>query len=253
MQINWFIFWAQIFNFFILVVILQKVLYRPIINAMEKREKAISDRLTLAQDALEKADQKMKNYQELERDWNFKKSTRLVQAKAEVALLEQELLEKAKTKVNQNQTHWEVSLQRQRASFLEELRQRVLLETTKTISHVLRDLANQSLEEQVIKAFLAKIETLEQEQKQTLINQLLTSENLGITISSAFSIPLDLQQTISQFLQNQLATSIDLKFEIQPELICGIQLRAIDCKIAWSIEDYLKILEENLGQSFAKL
>jgi len=46
--INWFTFFAQILNFFVLIFVLQRFLYKPITQAMARREKTIRDRLSSA-------------------------------------------------------------------------------------------------------------------------------------------------------------------------------------------------------------
>ncbi|PHM05822.1 hypothetical protein CK516_38115 [Nostoc sp. 'Peltigera malacea cyanobiont' DB3992] len=48
LEINWFTFFAQILNFFVLIFVLQRFLYKPITKAMARREKTIRDRLSSA-------------------------------------------------------------------------------------------------------------------------------------------------------------------------------------------------------------
>ncbi len=50
MLINWFTVLAQIVNFLILVYLLKRFLYGPIIRAMQEREKKIARRLQDAED-----------------------------------------------------------------------------------------------------------------------------------------------------------------------------------------------------------
>ena len=45
MQINWFTVIAQILNFLILVWLLKRFLYKPILNAIDEREKKIASQL----------------------------------------------------------------------------------------------------------------------------------------------------------------------------------------------------------------
>jgi F-type H+-transporting ATPase subunit b len=56
MKINWFTFIAQIINFLILVWLLRHFLYKPILNAVDEREKKIAGQLKDAK--ADKADAK---------------------------------------------------------------------------------------------------------------------------------------------------------------------------------------------------
>ena len=70
MLIDWFTTVAQIINFLILIALLRYFLYRPIVSAMEKREKAVADRWHEAEQqrdqARAEAELQRKKNQELE-------------------------------------------------------------------------------------------------------------------------------------------------------------------------------------------
>ena len=55
MLINWFTVLAQAVNFLLLIYLLKRFLYGPILKAMNAREKRISDRLNDAEAARQKA------------------------------------------------------------------------------------------------------------------------------------------------------------------------------------------------------
>lgn len=65
MQINWFEITAQVINFFIILFILQKFFYGPVMDVMEKRQKKI-------QESLMKADRKMEEAKKLITEYNEK-------------------------------------------------------------------------------------------------------------------------------------------------------------------------------------
>jgi len=55
LQIDWLTVAAQIVNFLVLIWLLQRFLYKPITNAMRRREERIEDRLAEAKEAREEA------------------------------------------------------------------------------------------------------------------------------------------------------------------------------------------------------
>lgn len=251
MEINWFTFFAQIVNFLILLAILQKVLYRPIISAMERREQTIRDRLSAAEQKWQETQQEAADYRQKQQQWDSQQAERLTQGKAEVEQVRQTLMQKAFQEVKENEIRWQAALERQKESFLRELRDRAVQQMQKTIRLILADLADVTLEERLIEAFLRRIRNLEGEECQ-LLCQVVTPANhdAAIVVYSAFEIPLSSRQAITQSLQGKLSEPVKPRFETIPDLICGIELRATGCKLAWSLENYLDTLEENLAAAF---
>src|SRR5665648_591135 len=93
MQISWFEIVAQIINFFIILFILQKLLYKPVIKAMDERQVRI-------QKSQKEADEKMDNAKELISEYNHKmaevedeKSSIINQARIEAKERKDSLLE----------------------------------------------------------------------------------------------------------------------------------------------------------------
>ena len=61
MNINWSTVFFQIINFWIIVWILKKYLFKPVLSSMDKRERAIQSRLKEAENAKNKAEKEKQN------------------------------------------------------------------------------------------------------------------------------------------------------------------------------------------------
>ncbi len=59
MLIDWFTVFAQIINFLILVFLLKRFLYEPIISAMDEREEKIALRMQAAEQKRNEAEQEV--------------------------------------------------------------------------------------------------------------------------------------------------------------------------------------------------
>ncbi|WP_319467649.1 ATP synthase F0 subunit B [uncultured Trichococcus sp.] len=64
MNINWFEVFAQMVNFVILLVVLQKLLYKPLIEAMDERQKTIAKDQEKAAQKMMEADATITDYHE---------------------------------------------------------------------------------------------------------------------------------------------------------------------------------------------
>ena len=257
MEINWFTFFAQILNFFVLIFVLQRFLYKPITQAMARREKTIRDRLSSAAQQKEEAQQEINHYQEIQQKFTDQKTELLTGAKSEVETTRQSLLKEMQESVATERSQWQTSLQRQKDSFLREVSHQTMQQLQATVRRVLTDLAESELETQIAKVFLQKLRGLTETDQAELVTTLTaaTKDRTPLTLVSAFTLPTEIKAAIATVLQDLSAVGsakIELTSEIQSSLICGIELRGTGYKLAWSIGAYLDTITENLATVFAE-
>ncbi len=257
MEINWFTFCAQILNFFVLIFVLQRFLYKPITKAMARREKTIRDRLSSASEQKAEAEQEVKHYQEMQQQFTDEKTELLTQAKSEVEETHQRLLKEMQGSVATERSQWQTNLQRQRESFLREVGDRTMQQLQATVRRVLTDLAQSDLETQIAKVFLQKLRDLTEKEQSELVTTLnaSTKDSIPLTVVSTFTLPKDICAAIAKILQDYFNTvgsgKIEPIYEIESSLICGIELRGTGYKLAWSMDAYLDRITENLVTVFA--
>jgi F-type H+-transporting ATPase subunit b len=56
---------------------------------------------------------------------------------------------------------------------------------------------------------------------------------------------------VVEAIHDEIDGGADVQFEVSPDLICGIELKAHGHKIAWGLESYLDGLEESLSEALA--
>lgn len=268
MEINWFTFFAQILNFFVLIFVLQRFLYKPITKAMARREKTIGDRLSSASQQKEEAQQEVKHYEEMQQKFTDQKTELLAQAKSEVEQTRQGLLKEMQESVATERSQWQTSLQRQKDTFLREVGDRTMQQLQATVRRVLTDLAESELETQIARVFLQKLRALTEIERAELVMTLTasTKNSIPLTLVSTFTLPTDICAAIASVLQDyfkavgsgkielsyEIAGKIEPSYEIESSLICGIELRGTGYKLAWSIDAYLDSITENLVTVFAE-
>lgn len=247
MFINWFTVVAQIVNFLILVWLLRRFLYKPVLNAIEKREKRIAAELEDADKKKAEAEKEQKEYQkkkteiEANRGSLFKKATREVQEE------QQRLMEEARTNYEDLKSRLEKTLQEEQEQFAGELKSRMEQEIFAISGKVLTDLSNGSLEQQITEVFLQKITLLNEEE----LLHLTSPSNLKkdpILVKSGFKLDPEQQEKLRESLQQTLKQDVHLNFQTSPDLIAGIELSANGYKLSWSIADYLETLKAGLAE-----
>lgn len=245
MHIDWFTVIAQIINFLVLMWLLKKFLYKPILNAITVREKHISSQLANAITKEAEAQQEQNIFQRKNEEFNDQKAELLRNAVKEVEETRNNLLDKAKTDVDTLTLNMRKSLEKEEANLKEE----VIHRTKKTVfviaTKVLQDLANVNLEQHMCALFLKNLQDLKIEDKYALTDSL--SNNL--IVNSAFSLSSSQHEQIKAVIEQISGFEINLKFKIKPELVSGLELLINGHKIAWSLSDYLTGLEASIAES----
>ncbi|UCG67000.1 MAG: F0F1 ATP synthase subunit B [Deltaproteobacteria bacterium] len=248
MLINWFTVIAQIVNFLILVFLLKYFLYDRVIRAMDQREQKIQQRLQEAEEKKQEAEQEARSYLEKNRDFDAKREEMLAQAKNEADARRKELTEKARLAVNNLRSVWLETIQRDKKSFVQDLRKMAGNQVYTIARKAFRDLADEDVEEKTINAFLVHLKGMSKKTREALATSIKESKN-EVIVRSAFEIPAKMREKITGALHREIADGIQVRYEPALDLIMGIELKTRGRKIAWSLQDYLDTLEEHALQA----
>jgi F-type H+-transporting ATPase subunit b len=243
MLIDWFTVIAQIINFLILVWLLKRFLYKPILEAVNEREKKIADELNDAE--MKKADaQKEKNeFQQKNNEFDIQRSDLLNKAKEEAKDERKKLLEQARKDAEALRSKFQESLQNEQQQLNDELIQRTQKQVIEVSRKLLSDIADSTLEENIVSVFLKKITSLSADEKNNLSKALGTSGK--IIIQSTFPLTGEIKNRIIDALKKINGSAGDVLFEADAKQIGGIELIAAGYKLSWSIADYLDLIEKN--------
>ena len=247
MHIDWFVFFAQIVNFLILVYLLKRFLYGRIIGAMEAREAKIAAGFEEVEKTREEAAVVKKEYEQKNRDLKEAYDDMMNRSIAEVDSRRKEMLEQARHDVDEIRTRWQETILREKDSFMQELRHRAGRQVYDVAKRVLTDLADAELEAKMADAFVRKIEGIKDEEFNAIKEASLSSGN-GIVIQSAFTLSPEMHLKIDKALSRRVGKDTAATYETVEDIVSGIELRTPGHKIAWSLGDYL----ENLNESFSR-
>ena len=244
MLIDWFTVFAQVINFLVLVYLLKRFLYARIIRAMDEREKTIALGLEEAQQKKDDAQQEMERYIAKNKELDDRRQALLAAMKEEVEGHRKDLMDEARKQVETVREAWYQALEREKQTFLDDLRQRAGKHTCEIVRRSLKDLSNVDLEHHIMRVFMERLRNLDGHEVQAL-KEAVSKSGGKIKLRSAFEIPQELVQEIGDVLRVHTPEPF-LRFEASPEVLCGIELELHGRKIAWSLGDYLDMLEGRL-------
>ncbi len=243
MTIDWFTIVAQAVNFIILIILMKVFLYKPILNAIDKREKGIAEKLAYAQSEKGEAQKQKEEYGRRNKELNQQSDDFLKKAQDQAQAEKSRLLNEAREAADQLSNKRRVALAEEEKSLRKEISLRTQNSVIAVSRKVLRDLAGTSLEEPMVNAFNRRLSNMDETEKESL-TAVLKKQAQPLIVRSAFAISSQLRTSIEASIHQVVGAQTKVNFELAEHLIGGVELNVNGQKVSWSIADYLSNLEE---------
>jgi F-type H+-transporting ATPase subunit b len=247
MQINWFTVIAQVVNFLVLVWLLRRFLYKPILDAIDERENKISSQLLDAESKKAEATKEKDEFIRKNELFDKEKDELMTNVQNDVKSIKIKMLEEARIEANTLRTKLEDTFQIMQESAHGEIAQMTQNEVFAIARKTLADLSSVSLEEQSTRVFIKKIKDLSEEERKQFI-EAFKSDDSNILVQSTFGLDDKMQNDIVIAVNEILGNKPNIQFKTSPTLISGVELSTSGYKVAWSISEYLNSLEHNIHQ-----
>lgn len=249
MLIDWFTVGAQLLNFLILVWLMKRFLYQPVLDAIAAREQKIAAQLADAAASKSEAQKQQAEFRQKNEAFDEQRAELLRQAR-DAAKAERERLQ---LDAREAADAASAALTRSLLSDARHLHAEVTRQTQDQVfdisRRVLGDLASVSLEQQACEVFIQRLRAVDGAARATLGEALeAATDAKPAMLRSAFELPAVQQAAIRASLNESFGKPIPLKFETAPDLVSGIELSAQGQKLAWSIADYLVALSSSLQE-----
>lgn len=247
MLIDWFTVAAQILNFLVLVWLLKRFLYRPILDAIDAREQRIAQELADADAKKAQAGQERETFEHKNAAFDKERATLLSQATDAANAERQRLLEAARQEACALSAKQQENLATQAQQLHRQIFQRTQQEVFAIARKTLSDLANAPLEDQIVATFVARLQAVDGDEKQALISA-LQEKNQTLVVRTAFDLSSPQQAEIQTHIAGLVGAGANVSFQTDAALIGGIELSTDGQKVAWSITQYLAQMESAIGE-----
>jgi len=246
-QIDWFTFGAQLINFVVLIALLKRFLYGPILAAMDKREARIAARLDEAKAKREEAEQQAETYRALQSNLEAQRADRLAAADTDAEKRRQALIQAARDDIRQLEQEWREGLEREQQAFMHDLAERALRETIAVARRALNDLAGADLERRVIEVFLDQLRSLDADDQHALTDAYHAAGGTA-TLHVAFLEGKACRDDVQSVLGSQIGQIPDVAVKVDPGMGFGIELRIGDRTVGWNLDRYLTQLTDTVRE-----
>ena len=247
MLIDWFTVGAQVVNFLILVWLMRHFLYKPILHAIDEREKRIATELANADKKKAEAQKESEEFKHKNEEFDQQRAALLSKATDDAQAERQRLLEEARQAAAALSLKRQEMLRNEELNLRQAISRRTELEVFAIARKALSDLATTSLEERLGEVFTRRLREMDAHAKAGLGEALKRASGPAL-IRSAFDLPAKQRAVIQNALNETFSAEIHLRFETAPDLISGIELTTNGQKLAWSIADYLASMEKGVDE-----
>jgi len=247
MLIDWFTVGAQALNFLILVWLMKRFLYKPILHAIDEREKRIATEIANADAKKAEAQKEHDEFQHKNAEFDQQRAELLSKATAEAQAEGQRLLDEARKAAVALSSKQQETLKDEQHNLHQAIIQRTQQEVFAIARKALTDLATTSLEERLGEVFTRRLREMNGDGKKGLAEALKTASDPAV-VRSTFDLPADQRAAIQNALNETFSAEIRVRFETAPDLISGIELTTNGQKVGWSIGDYLASLEKGVNE-----
>jgi F-type H+-transporting ATPase subunit b len=254
MLVDWFTVAAQAVNFIVLMALMKRFLYRPILGALDARERRITAELADARAAAAAARAEREAYEARRAALEAEREALLHAATAEAARERARLLHAAQLEVTSFRAAREAAVARELSERRTALAQRTRDEVFALARRVLADLAGATLEGQLVEAFAAHLAALPAAERAALA-AVLGCEGapapVVAEVRTAFPLEPIQAERVRAALAPLLPAGAAVRFSHEPGLLSGLECTVAGHRIAWSVADYLAELERAVDAALA--
>jgi F-type H+-transporting ATPase subunit b len=249
MLINWFTLVAQLLNFLILLWLLNKFLYKPVLKSLDERENRIAAVISDAESMKLNAKKELEEYSAKNASFDKERESIIQHSRIEAEQERITIIKNAKNAAQQLIDKQKAVLIDERDTFYHTastiLTSQILRITEKTISM----LSDSSLEAQLANKFINNIKNLTENERNN-ITDLLTSSGNHLCIRSSMPLENSVFSDLEQTLKSIFGLSIVITSETAPSLLCGMELIIDTYKLSWNAHDFIqKTLIDLIGNT----
>lgn len=224
---------AQLINFSVLLFILNKFLYKPILKTMDKRREDIKNKIEETQNKLEESDKLKEEYfnklQEVEKE----NITLRKQALEDIKKFKDSELQKVKEDISLKKDKFNDYLNLEQKSLIENFNENLSDLFVEYSNNILQVLANSTLQGEIVNNFMQKINDLTDEKVES-VNKLNVED---MYISSNDELTDKQKDFIKDSLVKKGFKFKDIQYTVDKKLILGIELKAKSYVLSWNVRE----------------
>ena len=243
MELSWSTFVLEIVNFLILVWILKRFLYKPVMESIAKRRASIEQSMQAALEKDQAAQALQDQYEHRLEDWEREKQAAREQLHDEIEQERQRLQAQLHASLQQEQEKASVVAAQQQQEQQRRYEQQALQNSVRFTSKLLSELASAELESRLLTRLLETLNALSPAQRERL-GKALNEHDLEVQIQTAFPVTEAQRVQLQQALQTISGRELRCQFEQDKTLLAGARIQLGPWLLHANLQDELQTFAE---------
>ena len=244
MTIDWITVAAQLLNFLVLVWLLKRFLYRPILDGIDARESEIANRMSEASRVQDKAKSTVTHYQAKLDTLQEEQSRSLDRAHQEAMTERDELLNDARQRIREEHSAAKRQQHEQAVEYVAQLHRDSAQTLLSVIRKALQEMSDETLEERLTLHALSTVD------RQEVIGRsaAMAGKKLQPRITTKTALDTAATQRICESTEH-IWPGCTIEFDTDAEQAPGVTVQFGSSQVSWTIDAYVDELQSRLNDS----
>jgi len=243
LELNWSTFVLEIINFLILIWILKRFLYKPVLDVIARRQASIQKDVSDAQTLHEKAIAMEEEYNNRLTEWKNERNKLFIALKSEIDAERQKRLKELQIRLEEEQEKSNMIEQHKLETLRLNLQEKAFVQGAQFSSRVLAEAAGPEVEKNLLSFFLKEFSSLPPEQLDKL-HDCAAVKTDRILVTSAYPIESDTRSQLEQAITNKLKVNAPFHYEQDQGLLAGVRIAMGAWVLLLNLQDELKSFTE---------
>jgi len=243
LELNWSTFVLEIINFLVLVWILKRFLYKPVLDVIAARRKSIEDQLAESKSLREEAEALKQQYTGRLSEWEDEKRRTREALAHDIEQERARRLADMQSDIEREQEKARVAEARRQAEARREIERQALAQGAAFSSRLLGQAAGPELEDRLLSLLIDGLSGLPQQRLSQLRERWGDPERL-IDVTSAFTLSDSQRQRLTEAIRATVGASATLRFDQDEALVAGLRIVIGSWVLSANVRDELKGFSE---------
>ncbi len=239
MELDWSTFLLEILNFLVLLWILKRFLYKPVLETIAKRQAGIAQTLASAQAIRTEAEALQTQYESRLGQWSAERESAREGLRREIALERERLLAAVEQELERDREKARVLEEKLRADHLRQYQEVALAQGTRFVARLLADLADPELSLRLFDLALRQLDSLPEERLNAIR---LACEEAPEQAEAVTAYPLDAErrQMLADKLGGLVGMPVACRYAEDADLLAGLRVTLGPWVFQANLQDEMK-------------
>jgi len=243
-EYNWSTFFLEIFNFLVLVWILQHFLYRPVLKVIAERRAKIEKTLADARSIEDQAQALKVQYESRQAEWQNEKEAARARLAEEIGVERGRLMAALEASLAEQREKARVLEERKREEWQRTTEEMAIANGAVFAARLLARLARPDLEAMLIDAVLEDLRRLPADSARALATA-ADGASPAAKVTSAFPLDPARREKLGELLSALTAAKLHVEFNEDRELLAGVRVNVGSWMLHANLRDELRFFSES--------